>query len=299
MHHEQDMRRMGGLKEKIPTTYLCMLIGTLAITGVGVPLLYVLEIPIGFAGFVSKDMIIETTWAANTAVGQYAFWLLVVSAAFTSFYSWRLIFLTFHGPTRADRHTYEHAHESPWVMMIPLYVLSIGAVLAGMEFYPEFVGYDEGAFWAGSIFNLVAEGEKGILEAAHYVPVLVKLAPFIAMLLGLYVAYRFYIVEPELPARLAARHEALYQFLLNKWYFDELYRFMLIRPAMWIGRMFWKLGDGRAIDGLINGLSMGVVPLLTRFAGRVQSGFLFHYAFVMLIGLSLLVTWFAIVGGGE
>ncbi|MEM8792104.1 MAG: NADH-quinone oxidoreductase subunit L [Pseudomonadota bacterium] len=297
MHHEQDMRKMGGLRAKIPLTYWMMVTGTLAITGVGIPLLY-LGFPVGFAGFISKDIIIETTFAAHTAAGSYAFWMLVVAACMTSFYSWRLIFLTFHGPTRADQHTFDHAHESPLAMMIPLYVLAIGAVLAGMIFYGDFVGHHEGAFWGPSIVNLVPEGGEDILTAAHHVPKWVKVSPFIAMLIGLLLAYIFYIRSPELPKKIAERNEPLYQFLLNKWYFDEIYNFVLVRPAMWIGTVFWKKGDGAAIDGIINGIAMNIVPRLTRFAGRIQSGFLFHYAFAMLIGLSALITWFTLSGGG-
>ncbi|MEM8699769.1 MAG: NADH-quinone oxidoreductase subunit L, partial [Pseudomonadota bacterium] len=299
MHHEQDMRKMGGLRQKIPITYWMMMTGTLAITGVGVPLLTLLGTPIGFAGFLSKDIVIETTFAAHTAAGDYAFWMLVIAACMTSFYSWRLIFLTFHGPTRADPHTYDHAHESPLVMMIPLYVLALGAVLAGMLFYGDFVGHHEDAFWGPSVFNLAVEGREPILEAAHHVPKWVKVSPFIAMLIGLGIAYVMYILRPGLPGKIAARQEAAHQFLLNKWYFDELYDAVFVRPAMWIGRLFWKRGDGATIDGIINGLSMGVIPTLTRFAGRVQSGYLYHYAFVMLIGLSLMITWFTIGGGGE
>ncbi|MEL6574923.1 MAG: NADH-quinone oxidoreductase subunit L [Pseudomonadota bacterium] len=296
MHHEQDMRKMGGLKEKLPITYNVMLIGTLAITGVGIPLLYVLHTPIGFAGFVSKDVIIESTFAAHSAAGNYAFALLVIAAAMTSFYSWRLIFMTFWGETRADHHTYDHAHESPQVMLWPLYPLAIGAVFAGMEFYPQFVGDYESAFWAQSIFNNVAEGEETILQAAHHVPTLVKLAPFFAMLFGLWLAYRFYVLRPDLPGKLAERHAGLYQFLLNKWYFDELYRFIFVRPAMWLGTVLWKRGDGNTIDGAINGLAFSIVPRLTQAAGKAQSGYIFHYAFGMLIGVSLLVTWFAVRG---
>ncbi|MEO0763410.1 MAG: proton-conducting transporter membrane subunit, partial [Pseudomonadota bacterium] len=294
--HEQDMRKMGGLRAKLPVTYAVMLIGTLAITGVGVPLLYLLHTPIGMAGFISKDVIIETTYAAHTEVGMYAFWLLVVAAFMTSFYSWRLMFMTFWGETRADRHTYDHAHESPRVMLWPLYPLAAGAVFAGIEFYPDFVGYEEGAFWGASIFNLVAEGEEGILEAAHHVPTWVKVSPFVAMLAGLAIAYRLYVARPDIPARLAARHEPLYQFLLNKWYFDELYTLIFVRPAMAIGRFLWRRGDGGTIDGAINGLAFGVIPSLVRTAGRAQSGYIFHYAFAMLIGVSALVTWFAIRG---
>ncbi len=293
MHHEQDMRKMGGLRHKIPRTYWMMMIGTLAITGVGIPFLYILGTPIGFAGFVSKDVIIETTFAAHSAAGSFAFWLLVSAAAMTSFYSWRLIFMTFHGETRADKHTWEHAHESPNVMLWPLYLLAVGAVLAGMEFYPDFVGHHENEFWAAAIFN----GEHNhVLHDAHEVPWIVKLSPFIAMLFGLGLAYLFYIRRPEIPGKLAEQHEPLYRFLLNKWYFDELYDLIFVRPAKWIGRFFWKKGDGSTIDGAINGLSMGFVPWLTRVAGKAQSGYVFHYAFAMLLGLSFLITWFAVTG---
>ena len=294
MHHEQDMRKMGGLKSKIPTTFAMMLIGTLAITGVGVPFLYVLEVPIGFAGFVSKDVIIESAFASDYGASGYAFTLLLVAAAFTSFYSWRLIFMTFYGETRADSHTFDHAHESPKVMLIPLFLLAVGAALAGMEFYPSFVGHHEGAFWASAIFN--AESNH-VLHDSHDVPALVKLSPFVAMIGGLFVAYWFYRVQPELPGQLAARHHAAYDFLLNKWYFDELYERVFVRPAKALGKFLWKKGDGATIDGAINGLALGAVPYVTRLAGRAQSGYLYHYAFVMLIGVSLLITWYAVTGG--
>ncbi|WP_333835164.1 NADH-quinone oxidoreductase subunit L [Rubrimonas sp.] len=293
MHHEQDMRRMGGLKDKIPLTYKMMLIGTLAITGVGVPFLYVMDTPIGFAGFISKDVIIESAFASPAAGAGYAFWLLLVAAAFTSFYSWRLIFMTFHGPEKGDHHAHAHAHESPLVMTVPLIILGVGAALAGMEFYGDFVGHHEAQFWASTIFT--AETNT-VLYDSHYVPALVKLAPFLAMLGGLGVAYWFYIREPELPAALAQRHGPLYRFLLNKWYFDELYEAIFVNPAKWLGRFLWKRGDGATIDGAINGLAMGVVPWVTRLAGRAQSGYLFHYAFAMLLGLSLLITWYAVKG---
>ncbi|HSF94671.1 MAG TPA: NADH-quinone oxidoreductase subunit L [Thermohalobaculum sp.] len=296
MHHEQDMRKMGGLRAKIPMTYWMMMAGTVAITGVGVPFLYILDTPIGFAGFVSKDMIIESTFAAHSEAGKFAFWLLVAAAAMTSFYSWRLIFMTFHGETRADHHTYDHAHESPNVMMIPLYILAAGALLAGMNWYPDFVGHHEGEWWAAAIFNAA---DNHVLHDAHSIPALAKLAPFIAMLLGLGIAWQMYIRKPHLPAQLAAQHHWLYQFLLNKWYFDEIYDFIFVNPAKAIGRFLWKRGDGSVIDGFLNGVAMGLVPMFTRFAGRVQSGYLFHYAFAMLIGISALITWFAITGGAH
>ena len=290
------MRKMGGLKAKIPATYWMMMAGTLAITGVGIPLTH-----IGFAGFLSKDIIIESTFAGHNAAAQFAFGALVLSAAMTSFYSWRLIFMTFHGQTRADHHTYEHAHESPNVMMIPLYVLAAGAVLAGMLWYGDFVGHHENEWWSSAIVNAQLfehDGHMvGVLEAAHHVPTWVKVSPFVAMLLGLAIAWYMYVLRPETPAELARRHQPLYQFLLNKWYFDEVYDFLFVRPAMWVGRTLWKLGDGNTIDGFLNGVAMGIVPWLTRFAGRIQSGYLFHYAFVMLIGVSLIITWFAVGGG--
>jgi len=300
MHHEQDMRKMGGLKARIPVTYWMMLTGTLAITGVGVPLLY-LGFPVGFAGFVSKDVIIETAFVAHSAAGDYAFWLLVAAACMTSFYSWRLIFMTFHGATRADRHAFEHAHESPQAMMIPLYALAIGSVLAGMAWYGDFVGHHEAEWWDAAIasLRLVGHGDEqvSILEAAHHAPVWVRLAPFVAMAAGLAAAWLMYVRAPRLPAELAERHAVLHRFLLNKWYFDEIYDAVFVRPAMWLGRTLWKRGDGSVIDGFLNGLAMGLVPWMTRLAGRAQSGYLFHYAFVMLIGVSLIITWFAVGGG--
>jgi NADH-quinone oxidoreductase subunit L len=211
--------------------------------------------------------------------------------------------MTFYGHSRAghghghDDHGHGHGHhephESPLVMMIPLYVLAAGAVLAGMEFYPDFVGHHETAFWGPSIFN---GPDNHVLHDSHGVPTWVKLSPFVMMLGGFATAYVFYIRSPEIPGQLAARHQALYQFLLNKWYFDELYDAIFVKPAMWLGRFLWKKGDGATIDGAINGLAMGAVPWVTRLAGRAQTGFIYHYAFVMLIGVSLLITWFAVGG---
>jgi NADH-quinone oxidoreductase subunit L len=296
MHHEQDMRKMGGLRHKIPMTYYMMLAGTLSITGVGIPLLTILDTPLGLAGFVSKDMIIESSFAAHSSVGKFAFTLLVAAAAMTAFYSWRLIFMTFHGETRADQHTYDHAQDSPNTMMIPLYLLATGAVLAGMNWYPDFVGHAEAEWWGTGIFN--GEGNQ-VMHDAHAIPTLAKLAPFIAMVLGFGLAWQMYIRKPHLPAQLARQHQALYLFLLNKWYFDEIYEFLFVQPTKWFGRFLWQKGDLGTIDGFLNGLAMGLVPRLTRLAGRMQSGYLFHYAFVMLIGISFLITWVAVSGGAR
>jgi NADH-quinone oxidoreductase subunit L len=287
MHHEQDMRAMGGLRAKIPLTWGAMLIGTLALTGVGIPHLF------GFAGFHSKDAIIEAAYAAHTP-NDYAFWLLVIAAFMTSFYSWRLMFMTFHGPTRADHHTYDHAHESPNVMLIPLAVLSLGAVLAGVIFAPYFIGHDQSAFWGAAIRT----GEHNhILHAMHETPEWVGFAPFIAMLLGLGLAYLYYIAVPTLPAATAKAFRPIYLFLLHKWYFDELYNFIFVKPAFALGRLFWKGGDGAVIDGAIDGTASTVGRVTGRIV-KLQTGYVYHYAFAMLIGLALLLSYFTYVNGG-
>ncbi len=326
MHHEQDMMNYGGLRKKIPYTFYAMLIGTLAITGVGIPLTGW----IGFAGFASKDAVIESAYAAGP--GGFAFWALVIAALFTSFYSWRLMFLTFWGTPRGDKHTHEHAHESPTVMLIPLGVLAVGSVFAGAIWYSSFFGKQNEVikFFGGhyeapseELKAAVAErspkaselkyvmadapGEAGIyikpentvLHEAHYVPTWVKLSPFVAMLLGLAVAFWFYIVNPEMPKRLAENQRPLYLFLKNKWYFDELYDYVFVRPAKWIGSFFWKRGDGDVIDGSLNGVAMGIIPFFTRLAGRAQSGYIFTYAFAMVIGIAVLITWMTLSGGAN
>lgn len=290
MHHEQDMRNYGNLRKKIPVTFWAMMIGTLAITGVGIPLITIAHIPIGFAGFVSKDAIIEGVYAGHST---YGFGMLVIAALFTSFYSWRLMFMTFYGEERGDEHTHAHAHESPRVMTIPLIVLAVGSILAGMIYYGSFVGEHSEEFFGAAI----GIGENNhILHDYHDVPLAVKLAPFFAMLIGFGTAWLFYIKKPDLPGRVAASNQGLHQFLLNKWYFDELYNLIFVRPALWLGRFLWKKGDEGTIDGGINGLSMGIIPFFTRLAGKAQSGYLFHYAFAMFVGLAFILT-FVLVGG--
>ncbi len=337
MHHEQDMTNYGGLRKKIPYTFAAMMIGTLAITGVGIPLTH-----IGFAGFLSKDAIIESAFAGGS---NYGFWLLVLAAAMTSFYSWRLMFLTFYGEARGDKHTHDHAHESPLTMLIPLGVLAVGAVLAGMVWYNSFFGHtDKVAKFYGIPYAEAAEAhgeaneahgddhaedkvhakDKGyggdhhyvftgkpgegalyiapgntLLDDAHAVPKWVKVSPFVAMLVGFVMAVWFYIWNPSLPARLAENQRPLYLFLKNKWYFDELYNAVFVHPALWIGKQLWKRGDGNVIDGSLNGVAMGFVPFVTRLAGRAQSGYIFTYAFAMVIGIAVLVTWMSLSGGAN
>ncbi|MBA89446.1 MAG: NADH-quinone oxidoreductase subunit L [Phyllobacteriaceae bacterium] len=280
---EQDMRRMGGLRKLIPTTYWMMVIGTVALTGLGIPGTF-----IGTAGFFSKDIIIESVFASHSAVAGFSFSMLAIAALFTSFYSWRLIFMTFHGKPRATADVMHHVHESPPVMLVPLFVLAAGALFAGVIFNGYFYGHEYDAFWKGALFT--AEGND-LVDEFHHVPFLVKLTPFLAMLAGFAIAWWFYISNPEMPRQVAQRHHGLYQFLLNKWYFDELYDFLFVRPAMWLGRFLWKKGDGAVIDGLgPDGVAARVVDVTNRVV-KLQSGYLYHYAFAMLIGVAALVTW--------
>ncbi|KQV43279.1 MULTISPECIES: NADH-quinone oxidoreductase subunit L [unclassified Rhizobium] len=280
---EQDMRYMGGLRPHIKWTYWMMMIGTFAITGVGIPFT-----SFGLAGFFSKDVIIESAYAAHSSVSGFAFALLVIAAMFTSFYSWRLIFMTFFGKPRASHEVMHHVHESPMVMLVPLFILAIGAVFAGFLGEGYFFGEEYGEFWQGALFT---GPENEILEHFHHVPALVKLSPFIAMVLGFVTAWYMYIRSPQTPKYLAEQHRVLYQFLLNKWYFDELYDLLFVRSAKWLGTFLWKEGDGRVIDGYgPNGIAARVVDVTDRVV-RLQSGYLYHYAFVMLIGIAALITW--------
>lgn len=272
------MRKMGGLWRVIPVTYGLMWIGNLALAGIW-----------PFAGYYSKDVIIEAAWASGTGAGFYAFWLGIITAFLTAFYSWRVIFMTFHGTPRADRHVMEHAHESPRVMLWPLYVLAAGAVVAGKLGYDHFVGEGRERFWGDSILVLP---DHASLEAAHHVPFWVSTLPFLLAILGIAAAWVAYVARPELPAALARRFRAVYLFLLNKWYFDELYDALFVRPAMALGRGLWKQGDGAVIDGLgPDGLAATTVRLAVR-ASRLQTGYVYHYAFVMLIGVVVFVTWY-------
>ncbi|MFQ5437320.1 MAG: NADH-quinone oxidoreductase subunit L, partial [Paracoccaceae bacterium] len=296
MHHEQDMRAYGALRRKIPVTFWAMIIGTLAITGVGLPasIARLGETPVGFAGFVSKDAIIESTFAAGTEVGQFAFALLVLAAAMTAFYSWRLIFLTFFGAEKGDRHAHAHAKESPWTMTLPLAVLAIGSVAAGMLWYGDFFGANAQTYFGESVH--INHHANHVLHNAHLVPEWVGMAPFVAMLAGLLLALVFYVWRPAIPAALAEQFAPAYRFLLNKWYFDELYDATFVRFAKWSGRFLWKKGDGSVIDGAINGVAMGIVPLVARTYARMQSGFVYHYALAMVIGIVGLVSWVMIIG---
>jgi NADH-quinone oxidoreductase subunit L len=311
MHHEQDMRRMGGLAKAIPFTWAMMLIGNLALTGVGLPLLH-----IGFAGFYSKDAIINSTFAAHTGVGSFAFTLLIVAAGMTSFYSWRQFLLTFHGPYRGDAQAAHHGHddhahaadddhghddhhhappklsevhESPLVMLVPLGILSLGALFAGMGFFHHFLGEGAHHFWRESL--VVPEGHEG------HLPLWVEFAPLVVTLIGFLIAFYYYILHPKLAAAIQAKQSPIYLFFFNKWYFDELYDFLFVRPALKLGRFLWKRGDGTVIDGLgPDGIAARVLDA-TRGAVKLQTGYLYHYALAMLLGVVALATWFVTQGG--
>ena len=282
MHHEQDIRHMGGLKDRIPFTYIVMVIGTLALTGF--PLT---------AGYFSKDAIIEGAFVSHNPMALYAFVCTVSAALMTSFYSWRLIFKTFHGKPH-DKHHYEEARESPLVMLIPLGVLAFGSIFAGLPFKEIFAGSGVAGFFRDA---LTFAKSNHILEELHHVPLHVGLLPTAMMVIGFLIAWQFYIRRPDIPAELARQHEVLYRFLLNKWYFDEIYDFIFVRPAKWLGRFLWKRGDGWLIDGFgPDGVSARVLDV-TRNVVRLQTGYLYHYAFAMLIGAAAFITWFMFSSG--
>ncbi|MFT4091441.1 MAG: NADH-quinone oxidoreductase subunit L [Asticcacaulis sp.] len=336
MHHEQDMRNMGGLYKYLPATYAVMTIGTIAITGLGIP-----YTKIGFAGFFSKDTIIETAWAAaGTPQGMFAFWIGILAALLTAFYSWRLIFMTFHGKKQwehghDDHHAHDHAHddhahsdathatvahaahddhahhdhakddhahddhghghhahtphESPLVMLIPLFVLSVGAVAAGFVFAPYFVGDHAHDFWGHAIFH---GPHNHVLHDAHHIEEKwVKFAPLVVTLLGTLGAVYYYLMRPDVPKAMAAKQGGFYRFLYNKWYFDELYQVVFVKGSKALGDFFWKVVDVKIIDGLgPNGAAWAALKSAKNLV-KSQTGFLYHYAFVMFLGIAGLLTW--------
>jgi NADH-quinone oxidoreductase subunit L len=280
---EQDMRKMGGLRSKIPLTYGLMIVGTLALTGF--PLT---------AGYFSKDAIIEVAAAGHNSMAEYALVLTITAAIFTAFYSWRLIFMTFHGEARAPKEVMAHAHESPPVMMVPLYVLAAGSLFAGLIWSSAFIGDGYEEFWQASVFF---SADNHIMHDFHDVAAWVPWAPTIAMIVGFLFAYWYYIRSPQIPKRLAEEQEPLYLFLLNKWYFDEIYEAIFVRPARRLARFLWQRGDGWLIDGFgPDGVSARVLDV-TRNVVRLQSGYIYHYAFAILIGAAVLITWMLFGGG--
>jgi NADH-quinone oxidoreductase subunit L len=329
MHHEQDMRFYGGLRKPIPFTFWAMTIGTLAITGVGI--IQVSGLPsFGFAGFFSKDAIIESAYMSGTTVGGLAFAVGVFAALLTSFYSWRLVFLTFFGTPRwaASEHIQHalhddhdhgghgddpaaenaghdtrpheapahrvpegtggyHPHESPWTMLVPLGLLSIGAIFAGIGFHHAFIDAAEGEhFWAHSIYF-----DHGLMHAIHESPLWVKLAPGLVMLLGLFLAWNAYIRNPRLPEAFVGNFRLLHAFLYNKWFFDEIYDTVFVRPSLWLGRLLWKRGDESTIDRFGPDGAATLIATGNRMTARLQTGYLYTYALVMLLGIAAATTW--------
>lgn len=283
MSDEQDMRNMGGIWSKIKFTYIMMWIGSWAL--VGLP---------PFAGYFSKDIVLEAAFGAHTAVGTFAFWMGIGAAFMTAFYSWRLIIMTFHGKPRANDTVMAHVHESPAIMTGPLLVLSLGAIFAGYLGYENFVGHNATEFWNNAI--LVLESHPA-LENAHHVPGWVIAAPLVVTIAGIALAYLLYMFAPSIPGKLASTFNGLYKFLLNKWYWDELYDFLFVKPSFYLGRGFWKAGDEELIDGVgPNGFARATKAVAGR-ASRLQTGYLYHYAFVMLVGAAILITWYLFTKG--
>src|SRR5712664_1576673 len=282
MHHEQDIRNMGGLWRKIPFTFFVMSIGTLSLTG----------FPF-FAGYFSKDAIIESAYASHNPLAFYGFLMTVIAAGLTSFYSWRLMFKTFFGEPH-DPERYEAAHESPLWMLIPIGILAAGSILAGFPFKELFAGHGVEEFFRDSL-----KMHPHIIEEMHHIPPSIAFLPTVMMAVGFLVSWLFYLRRPYLPVELARQHRMLYQFLLNKWYFDELYDLIFVRPAKRLGRFLWKVGDGYIIDGFgPDGVSARVLDV-TRNVVRLQTGYLYHYAFAMLIGVAGLITWFMFGAGAQ
>ena len=354
LHDEQDMRKMGGIYKALPGTWMLMIVGTMALTGLGLPpfTLFGIEMGgIGLAGFYSKDIIIEEAFMQGSAgipLGMVAFWFGVLVALMTSYYSWRVIFMTFHGKFRGEKSVLDKAHDSPPVMMIPLVLLAVGALLAGGVYKDSFVGKHAFGFWQESLpAGPYAEGNYGSTYGAEYraslgegaadtadahaaddhsadagygdpshggeagygdahaddhgdyhIPTWVLWMPFGAMALGFVIAWWFYITNEGLPARMAARGGPLYKLLYNKWYVDEIYHFVFVRGLKGLGDLFWKIGDVRIIDGFgPNGFASTALATARRIA-KAQSGFLYHYAFVMLIGVLGFSLWVGIGAGG-
>ena len=284
MSNEQDLRNMGGIWRKVPVTYVMMWVGSLALAG----------FPF-FAGFYSKDMILEAAFAAHTNVGNMAFWLGCAAAFLTAFYSWRLLIMAFHGKPRASAEVMSHLHESPLVMTLPLFVLAVGAVFSGWLGYELFVGHDMAVFWGDSIFILP---EHHAMEHAHHVPTWVKLLPVLLATSGVLLAVLCYAIWTDIPSVAARLFAPIHRFFFNKWYFDELYDAIFVRPAVRIGSFLWLRGDRDTIDGFGPDGMSAMVMRVSAMAARLQSGFVFHYAFAMLIGVVVLVTWYYFRFGG-
>ena len=270
---EQDIRNMGGIRKKLPYTYVFMLLGTLALTGF--PFL---------SGFYSKDAIIEFAYLKNSSLGNYAATIGILTAFLTSIYSWRLFLKTFHGPFNNRKFSINETHESPVVMLVPLVILSIGALFSGYIFKDTFIGHQSTDFWQNSIFFLKELTNKSI-------PLWFLLITPTVVLASIPISFYFYIINPKVLEDFKNTNMPLYNFLLNKWYIDELYEKVFVNPLKKIGSFFWKKGDIGIIDKFgPDGISK-LVKIIANKTGRLQTGFIYDYAFVMLLGLSILLTY--------
>ena len=279
---EQDIRKMGGLWRLIPITWIVMLIGTLGLTGA--PLM---------SGYYSKDGIIEAAFVSTTQGHNFAFYLLVFSALLTSFYSWRLIFLTFHGKNNISKDIFSKIHESPKVMLFPLFVLTFFTIFSGAYFVDYFMSYDYQFLWKDSIY---LSPSNHVIEAIHHVPKWVKYSPLFMMIIGLAASFLFYILFPSISRYLANTFDPIYKFLLNKWYFDELYEFLFVSNIKKIGTFFSNIGDKKIIDGFgPDGISSRVLYFAKQI-GKLQTGYIYHYAFAMLFGLTVFISYFFLKG---
>jgi NADH-quinone oxidoreductase subunit L len=276
MSDEQDMRRMGGIWKHIKLTYLMMWIGSLALAGVPF-----------FAGYFSKDAILESNFAAHSSVGMFAYWCGITAAFLTAFYSWRLIFMAFHGLPRADEKVMAHVHESPRIMTWPLIFLAIGAVVAGGLFYPQFIGVHRHAFWGDSIFVLP---DNDVLDHIHHIPQWAKLLPTGLGIVGILLAFIFYVRQRHLPAIMAGTFSLIHNFFYRKWYFDELYDRIAVVPAFRLGKFLWKKGDGAVIDGVGPDGLAATTQVFAQKARGMQTGYVYHYAFAMLLGVVAIIT---------
>jgi len=273
MHHEQDMRKMGGLFKKIPFTATMMWIGSLAI--IGFPYL---------SGYYSKESILENAFYASNGIAYFAYLVGILTALLTAFYSWRLLFLTFHGENRSNNKTYDHAHESPLVMTAPLFILAIGSIFSGIFFADYFIGYYKKEFWDNAIL---------LTESSHkYLPLTQSLISKSAVAIGILVCVLIYSNNLNRAKNLSYNLDPLYSLSKNKWYVDELYHKVFVLTFFKLANFFWKRGDEKTIDGLgPNGVSW-IISKSSSYVSLFQSGYLFHYAFAMLGGLVIILTWF-------
>ncbi len=320
---EQDMRKMGGIFKLVPVTYVLMWIGSLALAGIP-----------PFAGFYSKDMVLEAAWADQSAWGHYAYWMGIAAALMTAFYSFRLIFMTFHGKPRASEKVMSHVHESPGVMLAPLMVLATGAILAGFVFYQSFVGssahhddhakghhveevtdqyvekhdeeghddahHVEETIWAKEAFwqeSLFVKPENDTVEAGHHVPKWVKKLPLVMGLLGIFGAWLAYIKFPGLPEKTKNTFAWLHILSFNKYFFDEIYDKVFTQNAWRLGRIFWVFGDQKTIDRFGPDGTARISQKLAGYLSRVQTGFIYHYAFLMILAVIAILSWFFFKGG--